>query len=123
MTIRRRQPGPSPSMTDLQRRYWDKISDHYQDSTEIAQDDFHYGPRIPGEHRLKLLPPLSPGMRTLELGCGGAQNSIWLARRGACCTAVDLSSRQLNHAARLAQEAKVRIDLIHAPLEQFDRHV
>ena len=48
-------------MEPMQRRYWDGLSDHYQRVMEISTDDFHYGPQIPGESRLHLLPPLKPG--------------------------------------------------------------
>ena len=69
-------------MEPMQRRYWDGLSARYQRVMEISTDDFHYGPQIPGESRLHLLPPLKSGMRALELGCGGGQNSVWLAKQG-----------------------------------------
>ena len=103
----------------LQRSYWNGLSDAYQCMTRIATDDFHYGPQIPGESRLHLLPPLRPGMRALELGCGAAQNSLWLARQGLDCTALDISSEQLRHARALAEKAGLRLNLMESPLEEF----
>lgn len=41
------------------------------------------------------------GRDVLELGCGAAQYSISLARRGARCTALDISSEQLELAERI----------------------
>lgn len=103
------------------RGYWDALSGFYQAITRISLHDFHYGPQIPGESRLRLLPAFRPGMTALELGCGAAQNSIWLARRGLRCTAVDISGRQLERAAELARREGVAITLLRAPLERFHR--
>lgn len=117
------QPSPRFTMVDLQQRYWDGLADRYQRQMRIATDDFHYGPQIPGERELRLLPAFRPGQRALELGCGGAQNSIWLARQGLVCTAVDLSSSQLRHARALARTASVKIRFLCAPLEQVARRL
>ncbi len=111
------------TMIPLQRRYWNGLSDEYQRITRIATDDFHYGPQIPGERDLRLLPPLRAGMRALELGCGAAQNSVFLARQGLDCTAVDISAAQLRHAEALARREGVAIRLVEAPLESFETHV
>ena len=97
--------------------YWDGISDRYHTETRISCADFHYGPLLPGDRELGFLPPDTRGMRCLELGCGGAQNSIWLARNGADCTAVDISARQLGVASRLARREGVRLHLIQADLD------
>lgn len=107
------------SMIPLQRSYWDGLSDEYQRITRIVLDDFHYGPQIPGESRLGLLPPLHPGMHALELGCGAAQNSVYLARQGLDCTAMDISKEQLRHAEDIAQRAGVHLRLVESPLETF----
>ena len=114
---------PRYTMVDLQQRYWNGLADRYQRQMRIADDDFHYGPQIPGERELRLLPAFRPGQRALELGCGGAQNSIWLARQGLVCTAVDLSAAQLRHARALARAAGVKIRFLRAPLEQVARRL
>ena len=41
-----------------QRQYWDAISGTYRAITRIDAGDFHYGPLLAGERRLRLLPPL-----------------------------------------------------------------
>lgn len=107
------------STIPMQRRYWNGLADDYHRQTRIAADDFHYGPQIPGERRLQLLPPLRRGQRALELGCGGAQNSLWLARKGLDCTALDLSAAQLRHARRLACAQGVSLRLLRSPIESF----
>lgn len=92
-------------------KYWNAIADEYQEVTSISTDDFHYGPLIPGERRLRLLPFDMEGKRCLEIGCGAAQNSVFLAKLGAECVAFDISERQLEHAAELAERENVEIDL------------
>ncbi len=111
------------SMIQMQRRYWDDLADDYQHITRIATDDFHYGPQLPGERDLKLLPRLRPGQLALELGCGAAQNSLWLARQGLACTALDLSREQLRHARALAERHNLAIRFVEAPIERWTDHV
>lgn len=53
----------------------------------------------------------------LELGCGAARWSIALAQHGARPTGLDLSSRQLQHARRLMEEAGISFPLIEASAE------
>ena len=106
-------------MGEMQRRYWDGLSDRYQRAMTISLDDFHYGPQIPGEKDLRLLPGLKAGMKALELGCGGGQNSIWLARRGLECAAFDISEEQLRHARALARENGVKIAFSRGSFERW----
>jgi ubiquinone/menaquinone biosynthesis C-methylase UbiE len=54
----------------------------------------------------------------LELGCGAAQWSIALAKKGARPVGLDLSEHQLEHARRLMIEAGVDFPLVHASAEQ-----
>lgn len=100
-----------------QHAYWNALSDEYQAITRINSRDFHYGPQIPGESQLKLLPHFKRGMTALELGCGAAQNTLYLLRKGLECTAVDVSRQQLRHAARLAKAEGFAPTLICSPIE------
>lgn len=102
-----------------ERAYWNALSEEYHRITRITTLDFHYGPQIPGEKNLRLLPPLHPGMTALELGCGAAQNSIWLARQGLVCTAMDLSEEQLAHAKMLVESEKVEVRFFRCAMEKF----
>ena len=54
-----------------------------------------------------------------ELACGGAQNSIALAKWGASVTAVDLSSKQLAHARELVSSEGADVALIQADIERL----
>jgi SAM-dependent methyltransferase len=101
------------------RRSWDTISAAYQAERRISVDDVHYGPFAPGERELKLLgdgpegPPQSvQGKRVLEVGCGGGQNAVALARWGAKCAGVDPSTAQVAHARRLAREQGVEVEFV-----------
>lgn len=111
------------ALEDLQRSYWDSISERYQRVMEISTDDFHYGPMLPGDSVLKVLPPLGPGMNALELGCGGGQNSVYLARRGLACDAFDISAEQLRRARALARREGVKVNFaigrLDAPPRKF----
>jgi len=105
-------------MINAGRRYWNELTAAYQSSLRISCDDLHLGPLLAGERELlALLPHDLRAWQCLELGCGAAQNSIALARRGACCTALDLAEAQLQAAARLAKQWQVQVDLIQADLD------
>lgn len=53
----------------------------------------------------------------LELGCGGAQWSIALTRRGARCTGLDLSEAQLAYARDLSRAVGAEVNLVHGSAE------
>lgn len=79
------------------------------------------------ESELSLMPDDMTEMRAVELGCGTAYVSAWMARRGASCVGIDNSAKQLETARRLAGEHGVELELIHGnaenvpyPDESFD---
>ena len=104
-------------MSDAERRYWDQLSGIYQAGIRISCSDFHYGPLVPGDRALRLLPRRLAGLRTLELGCGAAQNSIVLSRRQAQCTALDLSLGQLRIGKLLARRHDATIRFVQGDLD------
>ena len=110
---------PSPATVASTRAYWDLLADRYQRENRIATDRFHYGPLQPDDEALRLLPEPVEGLRCLEVGCGAGQNSIALARRGARCTALDISEAQIAHGRRLADEAGVEVDWRTGPMERL----
>jgi ubiquinone/menaquinone biosynthesis C-methylase UbiE len=103
---------------DLNRRGWDLISASYQAERRISTDDVHYGPLAPGERELQLLGDVRDKY-VLEVGCGGGQNAIVLAKWGAHCTGLDPSAAQLAHARRLAQEQVVEMEFIQGIAEDL----
>jgi SAM-dependent methyltransferase len=91
-------------------RYWDDLAELYQKETRISTDDFHYGPLLPGDSKLKLLPTIGKSFQTLEIGSGAGQNSIFLAKQGAQCVAIDISEEQLAYGRKLAAAENVDVD-------------
>ena len=57
------------------------------------------------------------GKDVVELGCGTAYVSAWLARRGARATGVDVTEEQLATARRMQAEHGLEFPLIHASAE------
>ena len=103
----------------INRTYWNAIADQYQSVSHISVDDFHFAPLLPGNRELGLLPTIAPGMTCLEVGSGAAQNSIYLARQGAVCTAVDVAEDQLRCARDLATSQGVELQLVPGTMEQL----
>lgn len=100
------------------RNAWDATSDDYQGrhARQLAAHAEAWGVWSIPESRLQLLGDVA-GRDVLEYGCGGAQWSIALAKRGARCTGLDNSARQLEHARRAIASAGVAVDLVHAAAE------
>ncbi len=64
-----------------------------------------------------LLPADMTGLDAIELGCGTAYVSGWMARRGARVTGIDISDKQLATARRLADAHSAEITLIEGDAE------
>lgn len=95
---------------------WDAIARIYQEEHLISLDDIHYGPLCPGERELKLLGDIEK-KRVLDLGCGGGQNAVVLAKWKAHVVAMDPSREQLKFAHRLCQG--LPIHLVRGKAEQL----
>ncbi|UCE65098.1 MAG: class I SAM-dependent methyltransferase [Candidatus Zixiibacteriota bacterium] len=104
-------------MVDI-KKSWDKIAEHYNKRYEISCDVVHYGPLCPGEDRLRLLGDIK-GKKAIDLGCGGGQNAVALAKLGADVTAVDLSTEQIIQAEGLASDHRVSICLKQADISSL----
>jgi SAM-dependent methyltransferase len=99
------------------RAAWNRDSDSYQ-----AQHQKHLAGEAWGvwqipEAEVGALGEVA-GKDVLELGCGAAQWSIALARRGARVVGLDNSERQLEHAREAMAEAGLDFPLVHASAEQ-----
>ena len=112
-------------MTDLtehvahNRDHWNEQADEW-----VAAGERHWAAVEPTwgiwaipESELDLLPVDMNGMAAVELGCGTAYVSAWMARRGAQVVGIDISARQLATAKRLASEHDVDITLIEGSAE------
>jgi len=71
------------------------------------------------EADLHVLPEELEGKDAIELGCGTAYVSSWLARRGARPVGIDISSAQLATARRLQEEHGLEFPLVEASGEQL----
>jgi len=100
------------------KRYWEKTAKDYQKECKIPVD-IHYGPGSPNEKKLKLLGKLK-GKKVLEIGCGGAQCVIDMAKQGAKVTGMDISKEQLKFAKKLAERNKVKINLIQGSFQNLN---
>lgn len=98
--------------------YWDAQSDAYQErhAAFIGRPEPRWGVWQLPEHDLGILGNVA-GKDVLEFGCGAAQWSIVLTRRGARAVALHLSGRQLRHARRLMAEAGVSLPLVAGSAE------
>ncbi|MDE6642235.1 MAG: hypothetical protein K2K63_17130 [Acetatifactor sp.] len=84
------------SIIDVNRDSWNKQADRYQKNAMFSFDEVDYGnSSCPKEKDLKLIGDVK-GKKILELGCGGANCGIALAKQGAKMTCLDLSSEQIN---------------------------
>ena len=73
--------------------------------------------RVP-ESLVGMLASELDGRDAIELGCGTAYVSAWLARRGARPVGIDNSQAQLETARRLQQEFGVAFPLLHGNAEE-----
>lgn len=78
------------------RHWWDREARAYLDEhgAFLGEDDFVWGPDGLRESDAGLLGGVA-GRDVLEVGCGGAQCSRWLAARGARVVGLDLSAGML----------------------------
>jgi SAM-dependent methyltransferase len=102
----------------LAKKGWNIISRGYQKKTRISLEDVHYGPISPGELELKLLGDVK-GKDVLEIGCGGGQNAIVLARWGARSVGLDISEEQIKYAVKLAKKERVKVPFYVGNMEDL----
>ncbi len=97
---------------------WDAISESYQRDHLISLDDVHYGPLCPGEKELQLLGDVE-SKTMLDVGCGGGQNTLVLAKWGARVVALDPSRAQLAYARQTCQEQRDRIHFVRGRAKEL----
>lgn len=98
---------------------WDKLADHYQSSRRISLTNYHYNAYGPGDNELGIIGDVK-GLDVLEVGCGGGQNSIVLAKKGArSVVGVDQSGKQLEHARELAEHEDVEVRFLKCDMEDM----
>jgi SAM-dependent methyltransferase len=102
------------------RSAWNRRAADYVESAERnwAASEASWGRWSVPESALGVLPAQLVGLDCIELGCGTAYVSAWLARRGAAPVGVDQSEEQLATAARLQAEHELSFPLLRANAEQ-----
>ncbi|MFM8999668.1 MAG: class I SAM-dependent methyltransferase [Actinomycetota bacterium] len=111
----------TPRHVRKNRRYWDGAAAEYQRLHGAQLNDVDR-PRwgvwgIP-ESSVGALGDVA-GLDVLEYGCGGAQWSIALARKGARVVGIDLSIEQLRHGVALAERVGTPVPLVTADGERL----
>ncbi len=111
------------------RESWTNANAEYTDasaSSTWAADEITWGVFGIPEEPLGTLGPVE-GLDVVELGCGTAYVSAWLARRGARPVGVDVTPAQLATARRCQAELGIEFPLVEAsaedvplPSESFD---
>ncbi len=111
-----------PDHVAVNRDYWDGMAGQWVEQGERA---WSHGPSWGewgvAESTLMLLPTDMTGIDAIELGCGTAYVSGWMARRGATVTGIDNSEEQLKTAARLSARHGVDLELIHGNAESVPK--
>lgn len=108
-----------PEHVRRNRSMWDACAAGYVDVGERnwAQDEPTWGIWDIPESQAQLLPDDVAGLDVIELGCGTAHVSAWLARRGARPVGIDNSEAQLDTARRLQREHRLEFPLVHGNAE------
>lgn len=101
------------------RAHWDLQAAGYVEDGERrwAQDEPTWGLWSVPESKLGVLPGDLAGRDVIELGCGTAYVSAWLARRGARAVGIDNSEQQLATARRLQRAHGLVFPLLHGNAE------
>ena len=101
------------------RARWDQWASEYEDPgrSNWASDAPTWGIWGVPESQAHVLPRDVAGLDVIELGCGTAYVSAWLARRGARPVGIDNSEAQLATAHRLQHEFGLEFPLLHGNAE------
>ena len=107
-----------PEHVVCNRAAWDVYAAEYVEPGRRgwASNDPCWGIWQVRDAELRALPDVA-GLDTLELGCGTAYVSSWLARRGARAVGIDNSRRQLATARACQREFGLAFPLVHANAE------
>jgi SAM-dependent methyltransferase len=95
---------------------WDEINREHTNDTAAANwalDEIVWGIWSIDESELGVLGDVS-GLDVVELGCGTAYFSAWLAKRGARPVGVDVTPAQLETARRMMAETGIEFPLVQA---------
>jgi SAM-dependent methyltransferase len=108
-----------PEYVRRNREYWNASAGVYAEVAAVqwARTEPTWGVWSVPESQLRMLPDDLAGRDVIELGCGTAYVSAWMARRGARPVGIDISEAQLDTARRLQREHAVEFELLHGSAE------
>jgi SAM-dependent methyltransferase len=101
------------------RELWTRSNAEYTDASAArawAQEEITWGMFKVPESEVGVLADVG-GLDVLDLGCGVAYFSAWLARRGARVVGLDVTPVQLATARRMQAEFGLEFDLVEASAE------
>jgi SAM-dependent methyltransferase len=109
-----------PEHARRNREHWDAWAPEYAKRVADAWTRAEPSWGIWGvpESELGLLPEDMHGLDAIELGCGTAYVSAWMARRGARVVGIDNSAQQLETARALQREHGLEFPLLHGNAER-----
>jgi SAM-dependent methyltransferase len=108
-----------PEHVDVNRERWTRSNAEFTDAdAEIqwAREEIVWGGFEWPEPELGILGDVA-GLDVVELGCGTAYFSAWLARRGARVVGVDVTPAQLDTARRMQERFGLEFPLVEASAE------
>jgi SAM-dependent methyltransferase len=109
-----------PEHVARNRAQWDDWADEYVDAGNHnwESDEPTWGIFSVPESEVGMLPREIEGRDAIELGCGTAYVSAWLARRGARPVGIDNSEAQLATARALQERFDLEFPLLHGNAEK-----
>lgn len=118
-----RRDEDAASTVAANRRWWDGDADayHSEHGDFLGAADFVWAPERLREEDAHLLGDVR-GKTVLEVGCGAAMCSRWLATRGARPVAFDLSAGMLRHARAGAEATGLTVPLVQADAQYLPFH-
>jgi SAM-dependent methyltransferase len=106
-----------PDSVAINRGVWTRSNERWGDGKALASweaSEITWGTWGVPESQLRALPGDLAGLDVVELGCGVAYFSAWLARRGAHPVGVDPTPAQLETARRCQRETGLEFPLVEA---------
>jgi SAM-dependent methyltransferase len=108
-----------PEHVERNRRSWTEAAPEYAEKAPRAwaTEEINWGIWSVPEAEVGALPDVA-GKDVIELGCGTAYVSAWLARRGARVVGIDITPAQLETARRMQAEFGLEFELIEGSAEE-----
>jgi SAM-dependent methyltransferase len=115
-----RRAADAQSTVRANRRWWDAGADSYhaEHGAFLGSADFVWSPERLREQDARLLGAVR-GKQILEIGCGAAMCSRWLAGQGAQPVASDVSAGMLRHARTGNAKTGIEVPLVQADAQRL----